>query len=208
MVQKRKKHSKNSHLIIRNQSKQCGAMSDASEQANGWASGPVLTFGFLAVLDHSVLTDITSLEWQHSYPRPSHRFSDVTPPGMSIAWGKGSAVASLSFGWLVRLSVYKWFSNLSIRPSITLSVSYHLVCLTKAVSLDSWIFRFVPSSQTRSRKLLAQFGLVYFISDVLSNSCCVPFGNGAKWLIQGRVVRVFLFLQELGHFQIKLSKWF
>ena len=47
------------------QSEQCGA----SERANGWASGPVLTFGFLIILTHSVLDAIayTRLKIVNSY---------------------------------------------------------------------------------------------------------------------------------------------
>ena len=45
------------HSGARQCRKQCGAserVSGASERANGRASGPVLTSGFLVILDHSV----------------------------------------------------------------------------------------------------------------------------------------------------------
>ena len=78
MVENRKKHRQNSHPIIHcpmsevskqvnewarggpKQSEQSGAserVSGTSEQANGRASGPVLTSQFLADLNHSAMTE-------------------------------------------------------------------------------------------------------------------------------------------------------
>ena len=79
MVQNRKKHSKNSHLIIHfptisgesewviersgacEQSEQCRAsvrVSGASKRVNEWASDKVLTSGFLVILDHSAVVQL------------------------------------------------------------------------------------------------------------------------------------------------------
>ena len=57
MVENRKKHRQNSHLIIHfPTSEGVSKVSSASERANGQASGLVLQSVFLAVLDQSVIT--------------------------------------------------------------------------------------------------------------------------------------------------------
>ena len=54
MVENRKKHRQNSHLIIDcPTSEGVSKVSGASERANGRASGPVLQSVFLAVIVHS-----------------------------------------------------------------------------------------------------------------------------------------------------------
>ena len=54
MVENRKKHRQNSHLITHfPTSEGVSEVSGASERANGRASGPVLQSVFLAVIDHS-----------------------------------------------------------------------------------------------------------------------------------------------------------
>ena len=60
MVENRKKHRQNSHLIIpfpmsEGVSEVSERVSGASERANGRASGPVLQSVFLAVFDHSAM---------------------------------------------------------------------------------------------------------------------------------------------------------
>ena len=56
MVENRKKHRQNSHLIIHCPTSE--EVSEASERANGRASGPVLLSVFLVVLAHSDLVGL------------------------------------------------------------------------------------------------------------------------------------------------------
>ena len=53
MVENGKKHRQNSHLIIPFPTSE--RVSEVSERANGRASGPVLTSGFLIILAHNAL---------------------------------------------------------------------------------------------------------------------------------------------------------
>ena len=65
------------------QSEQCGAskqVSGASEQTNGQASGPVLTSGFLAVMNHceSIISNFDKLALFHEkIALPVSRFSKL-----------------------------------------------------------------------------------------------------------------------------------
>ena len=64
----------------RQQSKQCEQCSDASERANGRASGPVLQSVFLAVLDHSVAFNYYSCSFRKYAMGPKKPMFFFCPP--------------------------------------------------------------------------------------------------------------------------------